>query len=277
MPFMPTYAIGDLQGCHASLLALLDRIDASCPDSTLWFTGDLVNRGPQSLATLRLVRSLGARAQTVLGNHDLHLLAMAHGIRRPHHSDTVADILAAPDCDELLDWLRHQPLAHCADDHLLVHAGVLPQWSAQQTLELAHEVEAALRGPHWVEFLREMYGNTPARWDDGLRGSARLRCVVNGLTRLRFCDADGNMEFAAKEGLESAPPGFMPWFEVPQRRTEDVTVVFGHWSTLGLMLRPNLMAVDTGCIWGRQLSAVRLQDRAVLQVECPPYRQVAQD
>jgi len=271
---MPTYAIGDLQGCHTSLLALLECIDAAAPNSTLWFTGDLVNRGPQSLATLRLVRSLGARAQTVLGNHDLHLLAMAHGIQPPHHSDTIADILAAPDRDELLDWLRRRPLAHFADGHLLVHAGVLPQWSAQQTVALAQEVECVLRGPDWVDFLREMYGNTPARWDDALRGSGRLRCVVNGLTRVRFCDADGSMEFASKEGLESAPPGFMPWFEVPQRRSEDVTVVFGHWSTLGLVLRPNLMALDTGCVWGRQLSAVRLEDRAVLQVDCPQYQRV---
>jgi bis(5'-nucleosyl)-tetraphosphatase (symmetrical) len=269
---MPIYAIGDLQGCHASLLALLDRIDAVAPESTLWFTGDLVNRGPQSLATLRLVRSLGARAQTVLGNHDLHLLAMAHGIRPPHHSDTLADILAAPDRDELLDWLRQQPLAHFANDHLLVHAGVLPQWSAQQTMTLAHEAEQALRGAGWVDFLRQMYGNTPVRWDGALRGSARLRCVVNGLTRVRFCDAVGNMDFTAKGELASAPPGFMPWFEVPQRRTEEVTVVFGHWSALGLMLRPNLVALDTGCVWGRQLSAVRLNDRALIQVECESYQ-----
>jgi bis(5'-nucleosyl)-tetraphosphatase (symmetrical) len=265
---MPIYAIGDLQGCHASLVALLERIDAVAPEATLWFTGDLVNRGPHSLATLRLVRSLGARAQIVLGNHDLHLLAVAQGIRPAHRSDTLADILAAPDRDELLDWLRQQPLAHFANGHLLVHAGVLPQWSAQQTMALAHEVGQALRGPGWVDFLREMYGNTPVRWDDGLRGSERLRCVVNGLTRVRFCDAAGNMDFRAKGGPESAPPGFMPWFGVPQRRTEEVTVVFGHWSALGLMLRPTLIALDTGCIWGRQLSAVRLEDRALVQVEC---------
>lgn len=272
---MPTYAIGDLQGCHASLVALLRRIDAASADATLWFTGDLVNRGPQSLATLRLVRALGARAQVVLGNHDLHLLALAQGIRPPHHSDTLDEILAAPDRDELLDWLRHQPLAHFADGHLLVHAGVLPQWSAPQALALAHEVETALRGPDWVEFLREMYGNTPVRWDDELRGSARLRCVVNGLTRLRFCSADGSMEFSAKKGLATAPPGYLPWFELAQRRSADVTVIFGHWSTLGLMLRPNLLALDSGCVWGRQLSAVRLQDRSVLQVECPPYQRLA--
>lgn len=269
---MPTYVIGDLQGCHSSLLALLERINAVDPDAALWFTGDLVNRGPQSLATLRLVRALGKRAQTVLGNHDLHLLAIAHGIRPNHHSDTLANILAAPDRDELLDWLRQQPLAHFAEGHLLVHAGVLPQWNAPQTLALAHEVEAALRGPDWVDFLRGMYGNTPARWDDTLRGDERLRCVVNGLTRVRFCGADGSMDFHAKGELGSAPPGLLPWFELPQRQTEDVTVVFGHWSALGLMLRPNLIALDTGCVWGRQLTAVRLDDRAVVQVECPQYQ-----
>ncbi|MGB7480521.1 MAG: symmetrical bis(5'-nucleosyl)-tetraphosphatase [Burkholderiaceae bacterium] len=269
---MPTYAIGDLQGCHASLQALLERIEAADPGARLWFAGDLVNRGPQSLATLRQVMALGTRATVVLGNHDLHLLAVAHGIRGLHRSDTMAEILAAPDRDELLDWLRHQPLAHWADGHLLVHAGVLPQWSAQQTRALAGEVESALRGPGWVDFLREMYGNMPLRWDDALQGSARLRCVVNGLTRLRFCSADGEMEFAAKEGLDAAPPGFMPWFEVPRRQTADVTVVFGHWSTLGLMLRPNLIALDTGCVWGGRLTALRLHDRQVLQVDCPQYR-----
>jgi len=270
---MPTYAIGDLQGCHASLEALLERIDAADPGAPLWFAGDLINRGPQSLATLRRVKALGARATVVLGNHDLHLLAVAHGIRNPHRSDTMTDILAAPDRDELLDWLRHRPLAHLADGHLLVHAGVLPQWSAAQTRALAGEVETALRGPAWVDFLREMYGNTPLRWDDALQGSARLRCIVNGLTRLRFCSADGEMEFAAKEGLDAAPPGFMPWFEVPQRQSADITVVFGHWSTLGLMLRPNLIALDTGCVWGGQLTALRLHDRQPLQVQCPQYRQ----
>jgi bis(5'-nucleosyl)-tetraphosphatase (symmetrical) len=270
---MPTYAIGDLQGCHASLQALLERIEAADPGARLWFAGDLVNRGPQSLATLRQVMALGTRATVVLGNHDLHLLAVAHGIRGLHRSDTMAEILAAPDSDELLDWLRHRPLAHWADGHLLGHAGVLPQWSAQQTRALAGEVESALRGAGWVDFLREMYGNTPLRWDDALQGSARLRCVVNGLTRLRFCSADGEMEFAAKEGLDAAPPGFMPWFEVPRRQTADVTVVFGHWSTLRLMLRPNLIALDTGCVWGGRLTALRLHDRQVLQVECPQYRQ----
>lgn len=265
---MSTYAIGDLQGCHASLLALLARIDAIDPGAALWFTGDLVNRGPDSLQTLRTVRALGSRAHLVLGNHDLHLLAIAHGIRSIHRSDTLADILAAPDRDELLDWLRRQRLAHFADGHLLVHAGVLPQWDAAQTLALAGEVEAALRGPDWIELLRAMYGNTPHQWSDTLRGDERLRCIVNGLTRLRFCDADGNMDFSANGGLDSASAGYMPWFEVPTRRSADVTVVFGHWSALGLVMQPNLIGLDTGCVWGRELTAVRLEDRFVVQVAC---------
>lgn len=268
---MTIYAIGDVQGCGLQLQELLGRIEAVSPHSRLWFVGDLVNRGPLSLETLRLVRSLGESAVTVLGNHDLHLLAIAAGVRRQQRWDSLKDILDAPDRDELLDWLRCRPMAHFEDDHLLVHAGVLPQWSAERTVELAREVEAVLRGPDWVDFLHDMYGDQPARWDESLSGTGRLRCIVNGLTRLRFCSADGEMEFETKEGADSAPPGYMPWFDVPGRATEDVTVVFGHWSTLGLMLRPNLAALDTGCVWGRQLTALRLKDRAALQVECPGY------
>ena len=264
-----TYAIGDLQGCYQSLVELLAKIDAATPQAKLIFVGDLVNRGPNSLATLRLIRSLGDRAQAVLGNHDLHLLAAAHGIRKLHRQDTLAQILEAPDCDELLDWLRQRPLALLENGHLLLHAGALPQWSATRTLALAQEVETALRGPDWVAFLHEMYGNEPTRWDDTLQGSARLRCIVNALTRLRFCTADGAMEFTAKESSGTTLPGYLPWFDVPRRQTEDVTVVFGHWSTLGLTVRPNLIGLDTGCVWGGQLTAVRLEDRALFQVSCP--------
>jgi len=264
-----TYAIGDLQGCYQSLLSLLERIDAATPHAKLIFVGDLVNRGPDSLATLRLIRSLGDRAQTVLGNHDLHLLAAAHGIRKLHRNDTLAQVLKAPDCEELLDWLRHRPLALFEDGHLLLHAGVLPQWSATKTLELAREVEAVLGGPDWLAFLREMYGDQPARWDDALQGNDRLRCIVNALTRLRFCTENGAMEFAAKESAGTSLPGYLPWFDVPGRQTADVTIVCGHWSTLGLMLRPNLIGLDTGCVWGGKLTAVRLRDRALFQVSCP--------
>lgn len=269
---MTTYVIGDLQGCLPSLTELLARIDAVSPDAQLLFLGDLVNRGPASLETLRRVRALGDRAQVVLGNHDLHLLAVAHGIRKQHRSDTLDDILQAPDRDELLDWLRHRPLALFEDGHLVVHAGVVPQWTAQQTLALAHEVENVLRGPDWVDFLRQMYGNTPARWDDALQGADRLRCIVNALTRIRFCTVDGTMDMASK-GVETELPGYLRWFDVPGRKTQDVTVVIGHWSTLGLTLRPDLISIDTGCLWGGKLSAIRLQDRSVIQVDCPCYQQ----
>jgi bis(5'-nucleosyl)-tetraphosphatase (symmetrical) len=269
---MKTYAIGDVQGCNSQVLALLEQIYAVSANPKLIFVGDLVNRGPQSLATLRQIRALGDTANVVLGNHDLHLLAAAHGIRKPHASDTFDDILNASDRDELLDWLRQRPLARLENGHLFVHAGVLPQWTAQQTLELAHEVESVLRGPDWVNFLREMYGNTPAKWDNSLQGMDRLRCIVNALTRIRFCRMDGTMEFVTFEGADAAPPGYFAWFDVPGRKTEDVTVVCGHWSALGLIMRTNLIALDTGCVWGGKLTAVRLEDRAVFQVNCPQYR-----
>lgn len=268
---MNSYAIGDIQGCQQKMDELLDRICARSREPELIFLGDLVNRGPRSLGTLRRVRALGDAAKVVLGNHDLHLLAVACGIRKPHRSDTIDDILDAPDREELLDWLRRQPLALRRDHHLLVHAGVLPQWNMQQTLDLAQEVEAVLRGPDWKEFLQQMYGNLPARWDDDLKGADRLRCIVNALTRIRFCTADGTMDLTSK-GADAELPGHMPWFEVPGRKTEDVTVVFGHWSTLGLIMRPNLISLDTGCLWGGKLSAVCLEDRSVIQVDCPQYQ-----
>src|SRR5690606_15093837 len=227
---MTTYVIGDLQGCCNQLQQLLDRIHAATSSPQLVFAGDLINRGPQSLATLRFIRSLGDAARTVLGNHDLHLLAVAQGIRKPHRSDTINDILNAPDCDKLLDWLRRQPLALSMDDCLVVHAGVMPQWTPQQALSLAAEVETVLRGPDWANFLAQMYGNTPARWDDSLHGMDRLRCIVNALTRMRFCNAEGEMDFSNADGPENAPPGYMPWFDVPGRQTESTTIIFGHWS-----------------------------------------------
>lgn len=270
---MKTYAIGDIQGCQPRLDELLERIDAASPDAGFVFVGDLVNRGPRSLATLRRIRALGDAAQVVLGNHDLHLLAVAHGIHKAHRTDTLDDILNAPDRDELLDWLRKQPLALMKDGCLLVHAGVLPQWTARQTLDLAHEVQTVLSGPDWVAFLRQMYGNTPDRWDDALEGVDRLRCIVNALTRIRFCSADGTMELGGTKGVEADLPGYLRWFDVPGRKTQDVTVVFGHWSTLGLIMRPDLISLDTGCLWGGKLSAVCLQDRTVIQVDCPAYQQ----
>ncbi len=269
---MTTFAIGDLQGCAVELERLLEPIDAVSPQARLVFVGDLVNRGPASLRTLRLVRAMGDRARIVLGNHDLHLLAVSQGIRAPGHGDTLDDILTAPDRDELLDWLRHQPLALMADGHLVVHAGVLPSWTAEKVLALSAEVEAQLQGNDWQAFLRTMYGNEPARWDDRLQGPDRWRCIINAFTRLRFCTADGEMEFATKEGPGQPPAGYLPWFDVPGRRTADVPVVFGHWSTLGLVQRENLAGLDSGCVWGGKLSAMRLSDGWVVQVACAGYQ-----
>jgi len=268
---MATYAIGDLQGCCDAFERLLENIRFDPGADRLWLVGDLVNRGPESLRTLRLVRSLGDSAVVVLGNHDLHLLAASQGLRKAHPSDTLDLILAAPDAAELLDWVRHRKLAHLENDVLMVHAGVLPQWTAAKAVALAGEVEAALRGPAWPDFLAHMFGNRPDRWHDDLRGRDRLRVLVNVFTRLRFCTPDGTMDFAIKEGAAQAPPGYLPWFEVPDRASADTTVLFGHWSTLGLLMRPNLLGIDTGCVWGGRLSAVRLEDRALFQVQCPQY------
>lgn len=270
--FSTPHAIGDLQGCDAALIALLDQLPT---DTSLRFVGDLVNRGPASLQTLRAIRAMGSRTETVLGNHDIHLLAVAAGVRKKGKSDTLDDILTAPDREDLVTWLRHRPLALLENNFLLVHAGVLPQWTATQVIDLAHEVEEQLQGPNWQGFLADIFGNAANRWHDGLRGVERHRVVINALTRLRYCTVDGVMDFKTKEGLGKAPDGFMPWFDVPGRRTEAVTVVCGHWSTLGLVMRPNLMALDTGCVWGGKLTAARLAqdpaERTVVQVDCPQY------
>lgn len=272
---MPTYAIGDLQGCHSRLCALLERIEATehdADEATYVFVGDIVNRGPQSLETLRQVHAFGARAKMVLGNHDLHLLAAAHGIRKPGRSDTLDAILRAPDRDILLDWLRRQPLACMQAGHLIVHAGVLPQWDVEQTLALSAEVEQVLQGPDWLDFLRHMYGNRPARWDDGITGHDRLRCVVNALTRMRLCRPDGTMLLDdSQDSLLAAQPA-LPWFDIAGRRTADTPIVCGHWSAIGLQMRANLLGLDTGCLWGGCLTAVRLEDRALFQVDCPQYQ-----
>jgi bis(5'-nucleosyl)-tetraphosphatase (symmetrical) len=264
-----TIAIGDLQGCHRPLLELLERIDPPASEP-LWFCGDLVNRGPDSLGSLRSVIGFGERAVTVLGNHDLHLLATVAGSRKLRRGDTLQPILDAPDRDELVDWLRRRPLAHMQGDYLLVHAGVVPAWDAPRTIELAREVETVLRGPHWTEFMAVMYGNQPDRWDDGLRGDDRLRAIVNILTRVRYLDKDSRLDLSATEPPERAPAGHRPWFDMPARRAAGKTVVFGHWSTLGLVNRPNLVALDTGCVWGGCLSAMRLETRQLFQVQCPP-------
>lgn len=265
---MATYAIGDVQGCHDALRCLLLQLDFDPARDRLWFVGDIVNRGAQSLETLRFVKGLGGQALTVLGNHDLHLIMVAEGFGRKHREDTLDAILAAPDRDELLTWLRHQKLLHVEQEYVLVHAGLLPCWSASQAQDLASEVEEALRSRGYRDFLAHLYGNDPPSWREELRGWDRLRVIVNAMTRMRFCTADGVMEFKVKGPVERAPERFMPWFEVPGRASRHHTVVCGHWSALGLRLEKNLFALDSGCLWGGALSAIRLEDRKVFQLRC---------
>ena len=265
---MPTYAIGDVQGCSHELEALVDRIGFDPARDRLWFVGDLVNRGPDSAGVLRFVRSLGDAAVTVLGNHDLHLLMVSDGMEKLHKSDTVQDVLDAPDREALIGWLRHRPLLHVENDIVLVHAGLLPSWSLEKAAILAKEVENALQGENRLDLMANMYGNKPALWEDDLEGHARLRVVINAMTRMRFCSIDGRMEFSHKGGLDKIPAGYLPWFEVPNPSWAGATIVFGHWSALGLIAKENLMALDTGCLWGGALTAVRLEDRQVFQVSC---------
>lgn len=261
---MSTWAIGDVQGCYEELCALLEKIGFDASVDRLWFVGDLVNRGPSSLETLRLVKGLGNRAITVLGNHDLHLVARAYGFAKDREDDTLEAVLAAPDCGEIIDWLRQLPLMHQGEGHVMVHAGLLPQWSVERSLVLAREVEDELRGPRHAEFLAQLYGSRPAAWSDELTGADRLRVIVNAMTRMRFCTARGKMDFRAKG--EQAPAGFFPWFEVPGRLSARATIVCGHWSALGFKLAPGLIALDAGCVWGGSLTAIRLSDRALVQV-----------
>ncbi|WP_353194223.1 symmetrical bis(5'-nucleosyl)-tetraphosphatase [Pusillimonas noertemannii] len=267
------WMVGDLQGCCRSLETLMRHPDITAGDDPrFWFAGDLVNRGPDSLRTLRSVIALGDRAVSVLGNHDLHLLGIAAGLRKVGKSDTFDEILNAPDAEALLDWIRHCPLAHYEHGHLMVHAGVLPQWSVADTLELAAEVQKDLRAPDWRQRLQTMYGNEPSQWRDDLDQEDRRRIVINALTRLRMCDAQGRMEFRHKLAPTEQDwndSGLLPWYDAPGRRTRDeATIVFGHWSTLGLLMRPDVICLDTGCVWGRSLTAVRLGDRKVVQVDC---------
>ena len=254
-----------------------NEISFSPSRDTLYLLGDLVNRGPDSAGTLRRLMALGDSVKCLLGNHDLHLLAVAHGVRKPHRGDTIQDVLQAPEREAMLHWLRHQRLAlfeqHSGIDYLMVHAGVLPAWTARQTVSLAAEVQAVLRGPDWGDFLHQMYCNEPAAWRDDLTGTARLRVIINALTRIRFCTPAGAMEFAAK-GLRAtdAPSGYVPWFDAPNRQSANVTVAFGHWSTLGWLDRPDLLSLDSGCVWGGSLSALRLGQalcaQQLIQVKC---------
>lgn len=265
---MATYAIGDIQGCFDALLHLLERVKFNKASDRLWLVGDLVNRGPQSLEVLRFVRDLGDRAVTVLGNHDLHLVMQSEGFGRANGEDTLAPILAAPDRDELLVWLRGCPLVHREGAHLMVHAGLLPAWSAQQAEALSEEVRRALQRPDYRDFLANMWGSQPTAWRDDLQGWDRLRVIVNAMTRMRFCNLDGTMDFRSKGPPESAAAGTVPWFQVPGRASADHAVVCGHWSALGLRVEANLLALDSGCLWGGALTAVRLEDREIFQLPC---------
>ncbi len=264
------YLVGDLQGCDDALERLLALIDFSPSRARLVLLGDLVNRGPGSLKVLRRLRSFGDAATCLLGNHDLHLLAVADGARPLRRGDTFGDVLADPERAAHLEWLRHRPLACAAAGWLCVHAGVVPQWDAQETLALAHELSIMLRGPDLAGFLHAMYGDAPPRWSPDLQGMERWRFIVNVLTRIRFCSAAGDLDLKTKEGAGAAPAGFMPWFDVPDRRSAGHPVACGHWSTLGLVNRPDLLAIDTGCVWGGALTAVRVDGgrREVLQVPC---------
>ncbi|BBA32910.1 diadenosine tetraphosphatase [Methylocaldum marinum] len=255
---MAIYAIGDVQGCFAELQRLLERIRFDPAADRLWFTGDLVNRGPQSLETLRFIRSLGDGAVSVLGNHDLHLLAVAHGVSSTKRKDTFADVLCAPDRDILLAWLRHRPLLHRENGFYLIHAGLPPQWSAEDAERHAGEVEDCLRGEGFVELFRHMYGDQPDLWSETLQAWERLRFITNCFTRVRYCDRYGHTDFKEKGAPGTQPPHLMPWFKVPGRKSTDARFVFGHWSTLGFYAGDGVYSIDTGCLWGGELTALRL-------------------
>lgn len=265
---MSTYAIGDVQGCFGTLRALLSEIGFDRTNDCLWFVGDLINRGPRSLECLRFVQDLGDRAVTVLGNHDLNLLAVAEGIRRPGRNDTLDSILEASDRDAVLAWLRQRPMLHDEGNWVMVHAGLLPQWTRSQADSIAREVEAALRGPGYRDLLIGMYGNEPDRWRDDLTGIDRLRIAINAMTRMRFIRADGRIDLKFKGELDDAPAGLRPWFEKRDESFATTTIIAGHWSALGLYLTPYFSGIDTGCVWGRELTALRLEDRRIFQVAC---------
>lgn len=269
---MATYAIGDVQGCFDELQQLLAKVGFQKRDRA-WFVGDLVNRGPKSLEVLRFVRDLGVRAVVVLGNHDLHLVAQHEGFERPHQGDTFRDVLDAADGRELVAWLRARPMMHAEGAYAMVHAGLLPQWSIEKAVSLAEEVSAALLAPNYREFLANMYGSKPDWWDESLTGWDRLRVIVNAMTRMRFCDREGRMDLQGK-GTEPRK-GYLRWYET--RPYNERAIVFGHWSQLGLVLESRILGLDSGCVWGGALSALRLEDRALHEVRCPGYQKPGGD
>lgn len=262
---MATYAIGDVQGCYHAFQSLLERVAFNPDQDRLWLVGDLINRGSGSLEVLRWCYQHQHNIQTVLGNHDLHAIAVAHGIRKPHRSDTLQTILNASDRDNLLTWLRHQPLMVANDDYVMVHAGLLPQWSVIEALSYAKEVEAVLQGEVYIDFLAHMYGNVPDRWHDDLEGYDRLRVITNVMTRMRVCKPVGALDFDFKGELADVPDGLVPWFDMPRRAPSNQAIIFGHWSALGLQQRENLYALDTGCLWGGKLTAMCLETKAIHQ------------
>lgn len=269
---MASYAIGDLQGCYTSLQQLAQLVRFNPPEDRLWFVGDLVNRGPESLQVLRYIKSLGPAAITVLGNHDLFLLAVAEGVASLRQSDTLTPILKAPDRDELLAWLRQRPLLHREGNVVLVHAGLLPQWTVDEAHQLAREAETALRGDQFAATLRALHPSGHLQWTPNLVGPARFASIINVLTRLRACSVSGLMESSFSGPPESTPEGFHPWFNIPSRRNATATIIIGHWAAMGLHMTPNLLALDSGCVYGRQLTAVCLEDRKVYQVTCQDNR-----
>ena len=275
---MAIYAVGDVQGCFDELTALVDKIGFDPKFDELWFVGDLVNRGPKSLETLRWVKSLGKSATTVLGNHDLHLLAAHANIKPTTESGSLAAILDAGDADELIDWLRHRPLLHF-DSKLniaMVHAGVIPQWNIEDAIVRANEVETVLRSRNYRDFLKNMYGDTPSQWCETLVGWDRLRVITNSFTRLRYCDSQGVMSLAEKGPPGTQGPGVQPWYEVSSRKSQATTIVFGHWSTLGYQDRNNVISTDTGCLWGGALTAVKISEaeRRKYQIACEAKRAI---
>ena len=266
---MATYAIGDVQGCMTALRKLIDLIQFNPAHDRLWFVGDLVNRGPDSLAVLRFVKGLGSSAMTVLGNHDLHLLAVWTGVTSLNRKDTLQETLSAQDCEDLLTWLRHQPLLHREGNFLLVHAGLLPRWTISQSSALAHEVESALREDNFQEYLPSIYyRQAQALWRENLSKSERLGLTTNVLTRIRVCSPEGIPEFSFKGPPDQIPKGYAPWFNIPDRVCHDETIIFGHWSALGVIVHDNLIGLDAGCVWGRELVAIRLEDRTLFRVSC---------
>jgi bis(5'-nucleosyl)-tetraphosphatase (symmetrical) len=265
---MATYAIGDLQGCFTAFQRLIDLIRFDPAHDKLWLVGDIVNRGPDSLPLLRYIKQSGNAMIMVLGNHDLHLLMVAAGVAKTHPRDTIHPILDAPDRDELLHWLRQQKLFHTAGPYAMVHAGLLPSWTISQAKQLAGEVEQALRQDNDQQLFALIYGNEPNYWQDEWTGHIRLRVIINAMTRMRICTPDGKMNLAFKGELQSIPPGHLPWFNLPERVSQKNIIICGHWSALGLYITDNVMALDSGCVWGRQLTAIRLEDRKIFQLAC---------